>query len=525
MESIDESPLLSRRASLEPAQRPMRLAISIALACVVLHVALALEIDLSPDEAHYALYGAHPDWSYFDHPALVGWLQAPFALASGSNLAMRMVPMVAWVLGLMLMTRLVERLPSLGSGTISPRRWNAVHVVALLTLSPLLFLLGVALVPDTLLIPLVPAAMLATWRLRAPTHLVQLSHWLTLGAILGLCLLAKYTGVFVVLGALLTLHSFYGLALWRYPGPWVMFAVLLVMSSPILAWNAANDWMSIAYQTDHAGGYGEPWRAVPALRAVVLQLLLFGLPTWIGVVHSTRVSLSRQAPTAAQDARRMCWLFGLPVLGTFVLTAGYGASLPHWTTCGWVALLPLAVDGLLRVRRSILVGTTAWQMALLAAIVVLVAHGGFKGEEGAARVSDAGARAAGVKANPLADLYGWPEAARHAAALAAEHQARGIAVMNWSLASRVAWYARPASVFVAPPRRDQFALWFGTLRTGDSAIVIDWSGMPLPIPRGASGFRDCRAIDQVSAIVDGLQVSHFNFLYCNGWSSSPGPGV
>ena len=42
-----------------------------------LHLALALAVNLSVDEAHYALYASHLDWSYFDHPPLVGWLQWP----------------------------------------------------------------------------------------------------------------------------------------------------------------------------------------------------------------------------------------------------------------------------------------------------------------------------------------------------------------------------------------------------------------------------------------------------------------
>lgn len=48
------------------------------MACVLLmHVILSMVTQLSPDEAHYALYATHLDWSYYDHPPLVGWLQWP----------------------------------------------------------------------------------------------------------------------------------------------------------------------------------------------------------------------------------------------------------------------------------------------------------------------------------------------------------------------------------------------------------------------------------------------------------------
>jgi 4-amino-4-deoxy-L-arabinose transferase-like glycosyltransferase len=47
------------------------------LALVLLHLAIGASIGLSVDEAHYLLYAAYPDWSYFDHPPLVGWVQWP----------------------------------------------------------------------------------------------------------------------------------------------------------------------------------------------------------------------------------------------------------------------------------------------------------------------------------------------------------------------------------------------------------------------------------------------------------------
>jgi len=41
---------------------------------------------LGVDEAHYVLYGRFLDLSYFDHPPLVGWVQAALAWIFGENL-------------------------------------------------------------------------------------------------------------------------------------------------------------------------------------------------------------------------------------------------------------------------------------------------------------------------------------------------------------------------------------------------------------------------------------------------------
>ncbi|MDP9123137.1 MAG: glycosyltransferase family 39 protein [Pseudomonadota bacterium] len=504
-------------------ERPRRLTIWLLVGGVMLHLALATSIGLSPDEAHYALYGAHLDWSYFDHPALVGWLQAPFVQAGGSDLAMRIVPMACWLVTAVLMCAVCRRLAA--STTDGANRDDSARddfsVVALLFLTPLLNLLGVVLVPDTLLMPLVPASMLATLGLRETGATKELHRWAVLGLLLGLCLLAKYTGVFIVLGALLTLSTFHGRALARLPGAWLCLLLIVMLASPIVIWNARHDWISFIYQSAHASG-DQSWRLVSAARALALQALLFGVLLPMGVFQACRSgsSIGIDAERGRGDAHRMSLLFGVPVLSVFLVLSGRGSSLPHWTACGWVALIPLAVVGSRRLRRSVLVGVVAWQVVLVATIVALVVTGGPTSETGEASRSGAGLRLEASRPSPVADLYGWSAAATHGAALVTKFDARGLVVMNWSLASRLAWYARPSPVFVAPSRLDQFQLWFGSLRPGDSAIVIDWSGMPLPVPVGRGGFERCTPIDQLPTVEGGRQLAHFSYLLCQEWSYS-----
>ena len=40
----------------------------------MIHLLIIQNIGLGVDESHYAMYALHLDWSYFDHPPLVGWL-------------------------------------------------------------------------------------------------------------------------------------------------------------------------------------------------------------------------------------------------------------------------------------------------------------------------------------------------------------------------------------------------------------------------------------------------------------------
>jgi 4-amino-4-deoxy-L-arabinose transferase-like glycosyltransferase len=492
-----------------------------------LHLALASALRLSPDEAHYGLYGAHPDWSYFDHPPLVGWLQWPFVLAGGSDLLMRVVPMAMWLLAALLAVAACRILPFTGTPHSTEDAGRESAAVALLLLTPLLNLIGVALVPDTVLMPLVLGAMLATWRLREARLALRTTRWVPLALVLGTAVLAKYTGVFIAAAALACLWRFHRRAVLHFRGFWLVVRAIALATLPILAWNAAHDWASIAFQTHHAIG-DHAWTPANALRAIVQQLAMYGLllPVAVGVALR-RPSAANDGPVAGtridtRDARFLALAFGLPLLATAMGLAGGGTSLPHWTACGWCALVPLAAAGVIRLgtlARRTLVG---WQLLTIGLLAVTLASGGFDAETGAAATSGAGERPASKRPNPVADLFGWDDAAAHAVQLARETGASSLVVGNWSLASRLAWYARPWPVHVVPDHVDQFRLWFGAPGRGSGAIVVDTSQMSYAPPVGPMQFERCRPLDQMPVDHAGRQVSHFTFLWCEGWRSQQG---
>jgi len=76
----------------QPEQRSRQAAWSLIAGVTLLHLLVAPGIGLSVDEAHYALYGLHLDWSYFDHPPMVGWLQAVILPFAQSDFALRLIP-------------------------------------------------------------------------------------------------------------------------------------------------------------------------------------------------------------------------------------------------------------------------------------------------------------------------------------------------------------------------------------------------------------------------------------------------
>ena len=114
-------------------------------------------------------------------------------------------------------------------------------------------------------------------------------------------------------------------------------------------------------------------------------------------------------------------------------------------------------------------------------------------------------------------------AGQKAAELSQATKATGIAVQNWTLGSRAAWYAKPIPVFVLDQRKDQFDLWFGQLPQGANILLINWSGMAFSAPIGnKSSFERCEPLDSLEIQRFGQILSKFDFSLCSNWQ---GPSV
>jgi len=492
-------------------QIPSWATLAALLGVASIHLGLSLSFHLSPDEAHYALYASHLDWSYFDHPPLVGWLQWPFLQLGGSDVVMRCVPMLSWLLTAALLKPLTLALyPSMARATLAGLRWEW----WLLGLSLLPHLLGVALVPDTLLMPLTCAVMWVTWRLCHDNSGSELKWWLALGVLLGLSGLTKYTAVFLALGVVLALVHAQGMRLFGQVGLWLAFSVALVCVVPVFYWNYVHDWASFRYQLNHAAGQSH-WQGLNALRFTLVIWAAYGwiLPVawWVGLKHTSGVV---HAGAQNLSAHRLGLYFGVPSLLLWVYLSGRGSTLPHWATPAVVALLPLAAWGChhwAARHQKIRLGLMLTQAVGCVVFFGLMVAGGLPAD----------ATQTKPRANPFADLYGWREAAEKASQLAERHQANALAVTNWSLASRLAWYARPLPIKVVNTHGDQFALWFGGLQPTDQVVWVNWSLMRFDPPMGTDQFKSCERLDEMVLSHWERPMAQFDFWLCKGWTPSP----
>ncbi len=479
---------------------PLQATVLLVATTTLLRLFAAKAVGLSVDEAHYALYGLHLDWSYFDHPPLIGWLQALVLQFGDSDFALRALPIFLFACTSMVLHQV--------SLVLFPREtpWLAFSSVALLHSGVMFQLVGLAMLPDT---PLLLLGLLVLWVLHDIMVKGRVRYWLWLGVLLGLAALSKYTAITLVATVVLALAGNRQWRQLRSPWPWlaVLAATLLIL--PILYWNYSHDWISFAYQLQH--GAGKPsWELRRFLAAQGAQLIVYGPGLFVFGLIAAVYGLRQRRDRGAW----LCLSLALPVLLLFGWGAGFEMTLPHWTALAWAGLAPLTAYWLHRhsQRRWVRVGVGA---ALVYSGVVLAVVFGellfswlpFK---------DNG--------NPMRDLYGWEQAAQRAGQLRGQMELEQagstpkLFTENWTYASRLAWYARPAPVQVADTRYDQFDLWFGSPQNEARGILVLWPDQQAtPAVGGVGQFTACELRDRLPVSAHGHLISTFSFYACHGY--------
>ena len=482
---------------------------------LVIHFVFGWLLTLSVDEAHYMYYAVRLDWSYFDHPPLVGWIQWPLVAIGAPVGVIRLIPQAFWLAACLLARALAVQLFRLVPAW--PSRLAPVAgawAVGLTLLAPVMHVLAVGLLPDTLLMTLTLALMLATLSLVRPQGVGApgLWRWIALGMLLGLAGLAKYTAILAAIAVAIVLAAGRGRSVLSTAGPWIASLIAAVMVLPVFYWNATHDWVSFIYQLNH--GTGGAWQARRLVAFLAVQLVAYGPLLVVGAVAAMRQVVRDRAWGAAG----LMLFFAIPFAVTAWMSGG-GGSLPHWTAPAWMAMTPFAANAIAGMWDS---GRRALVKALARtqAILCVLAFPGlfFAGIPGIGQDPPLGRK------NPIADLWGWDNAGARARALATERDIPALAVGNWTLASRLAWYARPLPVFVIDDRMDQFDLWFGPMPPSGDAIYLAWSQMPLDLPVGPGKFAACDPIGAQEVSRFGRVVSDFTFYHCRNWAAPATPG-
>jgi len=430
MSSISNWPLFNRAA----------FAFIVATAAIRLYVASSFELGV--DEAHYLLYGHFIALSYFDHPPLVGWIHYLFQSLFGNSIQSARLPAI--LIGALVSWQVYRYIGTLSSQYHGFLAMLCINAIAMFNALFLMFL------PETLLLALIiPTLKQAT--LIFTTN--RLSSWLLLALYAGLAGLSKYTAIIIFIAILLffILHQ-----RWRLLFSWKMMLFLtlgLLMITPVIIWNIQHDWVSFTYQANHVTA-GSHYHITSFLQSIAAQSIAYFPPFFL--LAYWRIRYYNNSNLRAN----LAIFIAVTMLLFFHVNAFKHVALPHWSAVAYFLLIIHLFD---KSNNKFYSSNKVMLISLITSALItmlLLVELAFK----VIPFPD--------YASPHRDIYGMKQAVSFAKSIQQPNET--LATINWTLASRVMYYAMQQNLPFAllDKRFDQFDIWHANAQVSHNYLII-----------------------------------------------------
>ncbi len=426
----------------------------------LLYLFVGCPLDLAPDEAHYWDWSRRLDWSYYSKGPLVAWLiRGSCALFGDTMPAVRLPAVLCNALLLAAVHRLTVQ-------TFRSVRLALAAVALALTVPPLA-------APGVLMT--IDGPYLCCWGWACV--FAQRRAWVAAGLVAAAGVLAKYTMLVfpVCVGLYLLTDPRRRGELYR-PGFWILSGLTAAGLLPILAWNAANDWVSVRHVLMLSGAVNDrgfdPLSLPHYLGSQFALLIGYWFLAWAAAVWHFR-PWHRANPRVA-----FLWWASVPVFAVFLLTAVKSKGQANWPAAAYVPGAVLAVawvarqvtdprPGYRRLARIFLVGAV-----LLGVAITLAARYPTSVRPLYAELVPAPTAGRPVPIRKLdltSRMHGWRPLAAVAdelrtQVLLEEGEEPLVAGMNWTIPGELAFYCRGnPTVYTFGPaladRHSQYDLW------------------------------------------------------------------
>jgi 4-amino-4-deoxy-L-arabinose transferase-like glycosyltransferase len=459
----------------------------------LIRLAVSPSFGLGVDEAHYFLYAKYLDLSYVDHPPLVGWFHAPIYYLFGTSEFLVRLPAICLFA---FTTYLLYRFMLALSGSKHIALLGALALNSSFLFNALSFML----LPDSFLYPLM---LLLIFTIKKLEDDPEPKYFIFLGLLLGLSGLAKYTAILFVppLVAYFVLKRRYDLL---FSKRMILAAVIaLLMVSPVLIWNVQHDFASFRYQTGHVLGSS----------SFDFKAFLISLVAQFGAYSPFLFSIAFygffKSFKDRSDWTRLGFLFGGAILAFFLYTSLYETALPHWNSPFYLIFIPIGVYYLSKSgeKKKRLFLNISIGVSLVVTLILYAELGGkfFRFPD---------------YQSPFRDIYGYAAMAGEADKIMQENRSpkQALAVTNWTVGSRMTYYALPygREVFVIDKRVDQFDFWQKHSPLGYDLLFVNTRFDNEDI---AKTYR-CDAVQPVKRIdllLNGGKVNTADFIWCRNF--------
>jgi 4-amino-4-deoxy-L-arabinose transferase-like glycosyltransferase len=271
---------------------------------------LAMALPMTGDEAYFIYWGVYPDYGFYDHPPMVGWILALLLQFSRAEWVLRLPVIVLPALLACAMLRYLR-----------PVDESKAYLAALAFLLLPVNVWNVLITTDT---PLVLFSFLSALCFAAALRRESPTLYAASGALLGLAFLSKYFAVllgFAYLAFVLTQPA--GRRSWR--GLAIAFAGVLPFAALNAWWNYNHCWANLLFNVyNRHDSAGWSWHT-PVL--YLLSLLYMLSPVALYQFWRARAALAQML---AEPRARLFMLAWVAPLAVFALLAPVKQIGLHW---------------------------------------------------------------------------------------------------------------------------------------------------------------------------------------------------
>jgi hypothetical protein len=339
--------------------------IALIITLAVLRMIYIQLVPIVPQEAYYWKYAKHLDLSYFDHPPMAAYTIALFTWIGGDSSFFIRIGSVIYALGtMMLLYRITERLF---------KNSAPLHVILCMACTILFSMGATVMTPD---VPFIFFWTLIVYFLVILRITQQARYWYFSGAALGFALLSKYTAVLIVPGILFYLLFSRQNRKWlRSAHPYLSVGLAILIFSPVILWNAQNEWASFLFQSSRRVHEMKPLRLDYFFQLLASQLwmltpFVFTL-ICIGIYQVGRIGFKKKN----DDYFFLFWI-SAPVLCLFVLSSFRSLVKMNWLAPAYITLLIGSVSWLYTEQTRLTTALHKWFAPglIIGLILVLFTH-------------------------------------------------------------------------------------------------------------------------------------------------------
>lgn len=302
----------------------------------IIRVVLASIVELGNDEVYYWTYALFPQWSYFDHPPMVGWLihLTTFGLNFNTEFFVRLAAIITGTINTWLIFRIGTKLKDELTGWYASLLYTASLYGFIIT--------GIFILPDSpqsvfwLGSVLLMLHVISAERITGKENLIML----LIGILIGLAMLSKYTTVFLWLGFLLTIvfmNRRWLRSVWFY----LSNIIAALLFTPVILWNTSNNFISFTFHENRVDN-GMALFDTGTFFTELGGEILYNNPVNYFLILIAVVFVIRHYKKQKDNKVFLLLAVSLPLVITFIVIAMFQDTLPHWNALGITTLIPLA---------------------------------------------------------------------------------------------------------------------------------------------------------------------------------------